>query len=223
VVGSAIGANIGAAETGVNGRENVSGFQRETRRYLYALQQVAAGALIALMYQLEGVPRVVRGTLPAGHAGTGRTLQLMRQLAREGAATLTVKQAAVAIVRAAGVAGHDFAGEMDALFRFVRDRIRYAKDPVGIEDLQSPRFTLENRTGDCDDKATLLASLLLAIGHPADVRFRVIGTHPLSEQFSHVYVVVNANGRRIALDPTRTGTPLGWEYPRPSVTGEVSV
>jgi transglutaminase-like putative cysteine protease len=137
----------------------------------------------------------------------------MRDLARRGAADPYVRDQALSIVQSAGVKAHDFAGELRAMFEFVRDRVRFTRDPVDVETLQVPRRTLEVRAGDCDDKATLLVALLRAIGNPADLRYRVIGTS--STQFSHVYVVAKIGGQLVAMDPTREGTELGWQFPQP--------
>lgn len=163
------------------------------------------------MYQLGGVER--RPLLP-GDQGTRQTLEAMRRLSREGAKELEVRAQAIAIVQRAGVRPSDFAGEVRALFEHVRDRIRFLRDPVDLELVQAPRVTLRNQVGDCDDKATLLAALLRAIGHPARLAFRAVATRPqLPRMFTHVYVVADVDGRRLALDPTHRGTPLGWEYP----------
>ena len=141
----------------------------------------------------------------------------MRDLVRQGARDPRVRETAVAVVQRARVAGHDFAGELAAVFAFVRDRVRFTRDPVGVELLQGAPYTLTRGAGDCDDKATLLASLLESIGHPAELRFRAIGVRPGSPAFSHVYVVARLQGREIPLDPTYAGTPVGWQFPRPSV------
>ena len=53
---------------------------------------------------------------------------------------------------------------MKAMFYFVRDNYKYVNDPVGVEYVQSARDSLFSRSGDCDDHAVLLASLLSAIG-----------------------------------------------------------
>jgi hypothetical protein len=50
------------------------------------------------------------------------------------------------------------------IYEFVRDEIRYIHDPLGVEEIQSPQTTIKLGSGDCDDKALLLASLLMAIG-----------------------------------------------------------
>jgi hypothetical protein len=50
------------------------------------------------------------------------------------------------------------------VYEFARDEIQYISDPLGIEEIQSPETTLRLGAGDCDDKAVLLVSLLMAIG-----------------------------------------------------------
>lgn len=50
------------------------------------------------------------------------------------------------------------------LYEYVRDEISYIYDPHGIEEVQSPEITIKLRAGDCDDKAVLLAALLISIG-----------------------------------------------------------
>jgi len=60
----------------------------------------------------------------------------------------------------------DETGEVALIGGFVRDRIRYIKDIVFCETIQTPAVTLEIAAGDCDDKATLLAALLMSVGYP---------------------------------------------------------
>lgn len=163
------------------------------------------------MYYRVGGFKVSRGTLPAGDQGTRTTLDLMKRLAQQGAREVEVQAAAVDIVRQAGVRPHDHMAELMALYRFVRDRVHFVNDPVGVEKLQGPRFTLEHMAGDCDDKATLLSALIMAIGIPARLRYRVVAANPRTRAFSHVYTVANLGGRDIALDPTYQGTPMGAE------------
>jgi hypothetical protein len=50
------------------------------------------------------------------------------------------------------------------IYEYVRDEIHYMPDPLPFEDIQPPETTLKRLSGDCDDKAILLCSLLLAIG-----------------------------------------------------------
>jgi transglutaminase-like putative cysteine protease len=56
--------------------------------------------------------------------------------------------------------------ETEAVRRWIRSYIDFRLDPDGIEYLQDPFYLLtETRTGDCDDMATLAATLLASIGH----------------------------------------------------------
>lgn len=160
-----------------------------------------------------GPRRVVRTTIPAGRAGTLATLRAMRSLVHAGARDLTVREAAVAIMRRANVQPHDFPGEVAALFGYVRDRIRWTRDIAGVETLQTARYTLAHGFGDCDDKAVLLGALLGSVGHLAHVFLRAVGASP--SRLSHVYPVVKVGGAMLPLDPTHAGTPVGWELPSP--------
>lgn len=146
----------------------------------------------------------------------------MRRLTHQGMREVEVQSAAMEILRRAGVRPHDHRGEVAALFQFVRDRIRFVNDVAGVETLRGPRATLTMGGGDCDDKATLLASLLGAVGIRSS--FRVVAVNGSDPgRFSHVYVVAHLGKRDIPLDPTYQGTPVGWQLPNPFRTAEVTV
>lgn len=135
-----------------------------------------------------------------------------------------VREAALDAVRMAGVRPHDYRGELEAVYRFVRDRVRFTRDPFDNETLQSPRYTLKTMSGDCDDRATLLAAMVRSIGIPADLRFRAVAANRRNPRaFSHVYVVASIGGRRVPLDPTFEGVRSGWEIPNPSRATEIPV
>lgn len=162
------------------------------------------------------------GRLPAGDAGTRATLATMQRLAVDGSKDLDVRSTALSVLRASGVASHDHKRELEALYRFVRDRVAFRRDVYGVETLQAPRVTLQQMAGDCDDRAILLAAMLRAVGSPATVRFRVIAADPRrASRFTHVYVMARLGGRDIALDPTYQGTPAGWQHPSPLRVGEL--
>jgi transglutaminase-like putative cysteine protease len=129
-------------------------------------------------------PRVVLAGLPPGNAATVATLRVMRDFARASVRNpqQTVRQKAESLV--SGLPPRQWFAEIRALHEFVRDQIRYLRDPVDVERVATPEVTLEIAQGDCDDKATLLAALLDSIGHPA--RFVAIGLN--GGPFSHVLV-----------------------------------
>jgi transglutaminase-like putative cysteine protease len=98
----------------------------------------------------------------------------------------------------------DWSGEARAIHNYVRDQIRYVKDIAGCETIQTPIQTLKIRQGDCDDKSTLVASLLGAIGHP--VRFVAVGME--KDNYSHVFPQTKIGGRWITLETTENW-PMG--------------
>lgn len=150
------------------------------------------------------------GMVPSGPAGIAATLKTMVRVARDARKDPGVRQLAASLVR--DLPQYDTVGEVRALHAFVRDHIRYTNDIRNVELIQTPKATLEMGVGDCDDKSTLLASLLESIGRPT--RFVAIAMKP-SDQFSHVYVEtrlgVDAKGRPRWV-PLETIKPVdaGW-------------
>ncbi|MEN9924369.1 MAG: hypothetical protein RL268_495 [Pseudomonadota bacterium] len=138
-----------------------------------------------------------------------RTLAVMRWLvnSRGGKTSMVIRQLALELVR--NLPPKDILGEVTALHAFVRDRIRYVRDVEGAETVQTPERTLSNGQGDCDDKSTLLASLLKAIGIPA--RFEAVGLAP--GRWSHVLVSALVGGAWVPLETT-LNVPVGWFPPR---------
>lgn len=157
--------------------------------------------------QLQGpIPtRALLAKIPSGTAGVKETLRIMRDLVRAYKKNVPIRELAVRLVR--GRNQKDWAGEIRSLQSFVRDRIRYVKDINGVETLHTPPKILAQKSGDCDDKSILLATMLESIGHPT--RFIAIGLFPGS--FSHVLVETKIGNRWIPLETTEP-VNAGW-YP----------
>jgi transglutaminase-like putative cysteine protease len=120
------------------------------------------------------------------------------------------RQAAERIVR--NVPSQDTAGEIRALFEFVKDRITYRKHPINQQRVQDCRRTLELRSGDCVSKSVCLATLLATLGYES----RFIAQSPDGENFTHVYVeVLTDSGQWQALDPVAENQPMGWTQALP--------
>jgi len=149
--------------------------------------------------------KYVLGFIPEGPDGIRITLEVMRRLAKQYKSAPEVRELAIALTN--GLDAEDWAGEVSALFYFVRDQIRYVLDVNEVETVQSPSDTLRLGAGDCDDKSTLLASLLESIGHPA--RFAALAFQP--DNFEHVLVETEMGRHWIALETTQPVAP-GW-YP----------
>lgn len=139
-----------------------------------------------------------------GRAGTIETLKLMTQLVKEGKKAPAIRNQALFLIQ--DLHQKDFPGEINALFEFVRDDIRYVMDINNVETVHMPEIVLAKRAGDCDDKSILLASLLESIGHPT--RFKAIAMS--LDDFCHVYVQTRLGPRWVSLDATEDH-PMGWE------------
>lgn len=107
------------------------------------------------------------------------------------------------------VAAKDFVGEINAVFQYVQQNIRYLQDINNVETIQTPEATLTLGQGDCDDFSTLLASMLESIGHPC--RFTAVGFEVPGE-YDHVFIQTLIGTRWVALDATEP-EPMGWTPP----------
>lgn len=148
--------------------------------------------------------------LPRGERGTVMTLKLMAMFCKRDAGSLELRAIAQRIID--NTAGHDFSSEIRALFYFTRDHIKYRKDPVEVERVQDALRTLQFGSGDCDDKVTLLVTLLAVCGHRA--RFCVSG--PAPGRWQHVYCEVATPNGWMPLDPTPENAQPGWQTSAPA-------
>ena len=156
------------------------------------------------------------GSLPSGSDGTSETLRLMRGLVDRYKTDASVRGLALELVRP--LAPKDWRGEIRAVVEYVRDNIRYVHDIAGVETLQTPPATIELEAGDCDDKSTLLATLLASIGHRS--RFVAVGYRQPND-YQHVYVEAAHGDDWIPLDATMA-RPFGWR-PRDAVARMVQM
>jgi hypothetical protein len=138
----------------------------------------------------------------------------MARLARAGSRKLEIRNKAVEITTAGflngtGLRQKDFDGEARRLLEFTRDDIRYVRDIAGVETLHDPVTLLKLGAGDCDDKAILLAALLMSVGHD-QLRYVAIALEP--GQFSHVWLQDRIYDRWVDLEPTEP-IPYGSSVP----------
>lgn len=145
--------------------------------------------------------------MPEGKAGVQATLKMMSELTKAGKKTPAIRSKAVSLVQ--NLPQKDRLGEIRNLFNFVQNNIRYVRDIHEVETLHYAEQVLAQESGDCDDKAILLASLLEAIGHPT--RFVAVGFKP--GEYSHVFVdTIIGNKQWLSLDTTEP-YPMGWRPP----------
>lgn len=145
------------------------------------------------------------GYLPEGAAGVRATLDAMIRASRAASTTLPIRDLAENII--AGVPAKDYAGEIRAIQTWVRNNIRYTRDPVTAEALKIPSALLESPQGDCDDQATLVAALAMTVGFPA--RFVAVGCGDAGV-FEHVFAEVKLGTVWVSVETTEP-VPIGWQ------------
>ena len=145
--------------------------------------------------------------LLAGDAGTAQTIDLIRRAVHAGLSNPTVRATAGEILR--NVPAYNDRAAAEAIFNWVRQKIRFTNDPVGHETISSPDWTINHGIGDCDDiNAVLLPTLLMVVGYP--VRLVTLSNDPSDpSRFSHIYAEVEINGQWIPLDAARPGATFG--------------
>ncbi len=99
-----------------------------------------------------------------------------------------------------GVTPRDYTSELAAILNWVRLNIRYLRDPIQYERVQTPQITLKIKSGDCDDMATLLAAMATSIGHRCQFAAGAFNNAPSP---SHVWCEAYDSVCRcwLALDP----------------------
>jgi hypothetical protein len=157
--------------------------------------------------ELSGIGDDVQGNVMA--------LEAMARIVREDVAQPDLRVFVMREVVAA-VPGHRYRDELQAAFEFTRDKIRYRRDPVGVErvvDLWSTMYALnpEQPEGDCGVKSVFLATCFGLLGQ---VPFFLVMTQDASEQaYSHVYVGTIFEGEFKPFDPTPEDMPSGKQAP----------
>lgn len=171
----------------------------------------------------SGDINVERSVIPATDEGVDITVAKMMEMAKGiyGMRSPKIRALAINLANGHNAADKDYFAMSEAIHNWVRDQIRYVKDPIGQETLSHPEETAFNsKAGDCDDKTILEIALLGSVGilaYPV-----VIGLDPRS--YSHVYLHIvlpkgkypNA-GKTLAADPIMREWPLGKEAPADKV------
>lgn len=139
-----------------------------------------------------------------GENGTDQTVRELARLVDLSLHRPYIRILAIGILDRANTSSREPVRAAQALFNWVRVRIRYIKDTLNIETIQDPEITAKLQAGDCDDHAALLAALALSVGIP--VRFVVLG--PSRQNFQHIYTEMLCAGRWVPVD-TASDLPFG--------------
>jgi transglutaminase-like putative cysteine protease len=168
------------------------------------------------LYQIGQVP-YREEFIGYGDQAIYNTVAKMKSIIQSSSKNPYVREWAKSIV--AGVPVEDKQREAEAVFKFVQSNVRYTKDPLGWEYIQTPPVMLEDirlykegkgdrPIGDCDDMTVLSLSLLRSIGFP--VAIKVVSYNP-ERKFGHVYGLVNIKGEWVPFDTVRPDKYMGWE------------
>lgn len=166
--------------------------------------------------QMQGVP-VTETYIGTGDAAIYATVAKMKDTINISSRNQYVREWAKKIVSRVEV--NDKRAEAQAIYEFVRDNVRYTKDPLGYEYLQTPPTLLEDirlyqnnqgdrPIGDCDDMTTLSLTLLKSIGFPVAIK---IVSFSDSKKFGHVYGLAKVGYEWICIDCVRPDQDMGWE------------
>jgi hypothetical protein len=154
-----------------------------------------------------------RAPLLSGEQGTAQTIEIMRHLVDQAVGDESFVRQAINIVRPVP-AYHDLS-EAKALYNWVKQNIRFTKDPVTKEKLYPPQELLKIKAGDCDDISMLLGALLIALGYTARL-ITISASADNPQEFSHVYVeaeVPPGSKQWIPMDAARFDSEFGEEPP----------
>jgi len=166
--------------------------------------------------QVMGVPQSEE-YIGTGDTAIYRTVDKMKSIIIDSSKNVYVREWAKKIV--ARVEVNKKQAEASAIFNFVRDNVRYTKDPYGFEYVTTPPVMLEDirlytegrgerPVGDCDDMTVLSLSLLKSIGF--QVAIKVVSFTP-NKKFGHVYGLVRIGYDWMPVDCVRPDQSIGWE------------
>jgi hypothetical protein len=162
-----------------------------------------------------------RFTPQEGEKGTSEFLAMMAAMVKTSKLRGMVDAVAAAISRDADAAGKS---PLFGVYQFLAKRIVFKPDPVGTDQVTAPdtllaRIAKDGKTaGDCDDVATLGASLVYALGYIP--LFLVMGKPgDLDRQtgkvkLKHVFYGALVRGAIIPFDPQERVPAGAWPEPR---------
>lgn len=157
---------------------------------------------------------ITKEFLGYGEIAIHNTVDKINQIVKVSAFNPYVRKFTESVI--SDLAPNDKMGELRAIHDFVKYKVRYTKDPYGMEYIQTPPLLLkqiemkEQPAGDCDDMSTLTLSMMKSVGYPVATK---ITSYSPNKKFSHIYGLVFVDGRWIPTDTTLRSKQLGWEAP----------
>jgi len=168
---------------------------------------------------LGNLPKIQESEVGEGLGGNIQTIKFMKGTARVRANDPLIRKLALNILDYYGVASNYFIDESMAVGDYVKNKVRYVRDPLDVEYLADPIDLVKQiqggtAQGDCDDMALLTATLLLSIGHQP--YFRAVRYDDQGGPYNHIYVIdyeknPNTPRTRVVLDCIIKDRPIGTE------------
>lgn len=149
--------------------------------------------------------------IPGGKKGTKETIKIMREFALKDSLNPNVITKARQIIIGNNIDPRDEKAIADCMFSWMKKYVKFCRDPLTAEMVQSPKITLKLKSGDCDDHSTLFSCLNLCVGNLP--RFVTIGRQ--KDHFSHVYTQIKTSGGWISYDTVVPTAHPGWEGENP--------
>lgn len=151
--------------------------------------------------------------IPDGRPGLDAKLRKIRALVEEAKRDPWFRSNAAAIVR--HVAERDQVGEVEAVWQFVRDHVRYLRDPWsadGLEVFTTPKRLLQDIASgtaaeDCDGHVILASALIETIGYPT--RYRIGGVPP--DHFRHIWLEAQTNKGWLPVELTKKDETFDYD------------
>lgn len=143
-------------------------------------------------HNLGNLPKISEMNVGDGLKGNLDTIKFMKKVARIRVSDPLIRKLALNILLNYRVPSNYYVDEALAIGDYVKQKVRYVRDPDGIEFLQDPVDMVKNirdgtAQGDCDDMSLLTATLLLSIGHQPF--FRAVRYQQALGNYNHIYVV----------------------------------
>ena len=100
-----------------------------------------------------------------------KIVEVIVEMIEDGMRDQFVRDKAKSIIEARYVEGHDEIAEIQAIVDWVKNNLRYIKEPLGVEIFHTPKRLIKDieagkGSGDCDDFVILAGALLGSVGYP---------------------------------------------------------
>jgi len=147
--------------------------------------------------------------IPYGVPGTKVTIEAIVEESKKGSTDWDVISIARKLTHES--APRDNLHMANTLFWWVKNNIKFVRDPYTAELVQSAAITVKTGYGDCDDMCTSLAAMLLGLGIP--VRFVTVAAEKGNPNYSHILLQAQTQNGWVSYDPATPGSFPGWFPP----------